>query len=114
MAELALVGDPEPIQDSPQLTLSGSPQPIKKSYTKDELIGRVRDYAHEYGVRPDVALSVFNQESEFDPNAISKTGVRGISGMTMATGKKYGIMNEADRRNPGAFSHILDTVGARP
>src|SRR5262245_45503596 len=42
------------------------------------------------GVNPALALSLIHQESGFDPNAQSPTGVQGLAQVTNATGAAYG------------------------
>ncbi len=68
--------------------------------TKEDLIGKAIDYAREYNVRPDIYLAVINQGSQFNPDAKSSTGVRGISQIPLEKGKAYGILNNEDRANP--------------
>jgi hypothetical protein len=74
--------------------------PGKPKYTKNELIDKAIGYAKEYAVRPNIYLSLINQVSEFNPDAKSPTGVRGISQIPLEKGKAYGIMNNEDRANP--------------
>jgi len=80
--------------------LSNAPADNKTTYTKDQLIHEAIGYAKEYGVDPDIYLSVINQGSQFNPDAKSPTGVRGISQIPLEKGKAYGILNTEDRANP--------------
>jgi hypothetical protein len=47
--------------------------------------------AREMGVPPELADSIFRIESEYKPNAKSKTGPVGIGQLTKATGLSYGV-----------------------
>lgn len=81
--------------------------------SKDKYINYAINAAQKYGVDPDIYLALINQESGFNPNAKSPTGVRGISQMTLKTGRNYGILNEQDRSDPikmleAGAAHLAD------
>ena len=76
---------------------------------KDHYIDLTAAYARKHGIREDVFLALHQQESGFNPNAKSPTGVKGISQMTLGTGKAYGIKSDADRLDP---HKSLDAAGA--
>lgn len=71
-----------------------------KQWTPDELKLLVIQKAKQYGIPEELALRQIGLESNFDPNAKSPTGPRGIAQFTKATGKAYGLEKEEDFYNP--------------
>lgn len=57
---------------------------------KNDLRTLITTEAHRLGIDPFVALSLAHQESGFNPNAVSPTGVVGLFQVTNATGRPYG------------------------
>jgi len=63
---------------------------VADALTLSPLEGVVVREALAAGVNPALALSLIHQESGFDPNAQSPTGVHGLAQVTNATGAAYG------------------------
>ncbi len=87
----------------------------KPKYDNNYLVSHAADMAEKYGHRPDVFVSLIKQESSFNPDALSPTGVKGISQMTLRTGKPYGINNNEDRADPAKMleagaAHFADLL----
>src|SRR5215831_9376551 len=59
----------------------------------------VADEANRQGIDPAVALSLAEQESNFEPRAVSPTGVTGLLQVTIPTGLPYG-QTASTRTNP--------------
>jgi hypothetical protein len=76
------------------------PLKVKPIVDEDGLVRKAASYARKYGVPEDLYVSLVKQESQFNPDAKSLTGVIGLSQMTLATGKAYGIRNNQDRYDP--------------
>lgn len=98
---------------NPMSALEKRAQATGAGEDKDQYIRGAVDAAKKHGVDPDIYLAVIQQESGFDPKAKSPTGVRGISQMTLATGKGYGINSEEDRSDPmkmldAGAAHLAD------
>lgn len=67
-----------------------------------------------YQIDPNLVASVIQIESGGKSDAISHTGATGLGQFTEKTGKDYGLMNDADRRNPvkniEATAHYLSDL----
>jgi len=60
----------------------------------------IRDAATANGVSYDYLHKKIFNESSFNPNAVSPTGPRGLGQFTKATGRAYGLVNDADFFDP--------------
>lgn len=56
--------------------------------------------AKEYGINPEIALRLFQQESGWNPKAVSKKGARGIGQIMPDTGKKDLGLKDEDFTDP--------------
>src|SRR5262245_1372954 len=65
---------------------------------------RIVAKSHELGVDPALSLSVAHQESLFNPNAVSPTGVQGILQVTVPTGQRFG-QTAQNRFDPDVSIH---------
>jgi len=62
-----------------------------KTYTKDELVAVARASATKYGIDPDWYVAQIQQESGFNPNAVSSAGAKGVAQFVPATAKEFGL-----------------------
>lgn len=58
------------------------------------------DESKKAGLDPEAYCRQLKQESNFNPNARSYVGAEGVCQFMPATGKKYGLYSQADRKNP--------------
>jgi hypothetical protein len=70
----------------------------------EQLQGTIRAKATDLGLDPALALSLVHQESGFNPNAVSPTGVTGLAQVTIPTGQPYG-QTPATRTDPNVSMH---------
>lgn len=68
--------------------------------TRDELIQMVREIADAYGIDQRIALAQIQQESSFNPNAVSPSGARGIAQFMPGTWPRYGTNDFNDAFDP--------------
>jgi len=61
------------------------------TYTKDQLVQATIAAAKRHGIDPDIFVRQINQESGFNPNAVSSAGARGIAQFMPATAKGFSI-----------------------
>jgi hypothetical protein len=64
--------------------------------TRDEMIALGRSEAVRNGLRPETLLGLLDQESRFNPNAVSPVGAVGVAQFMPATARRFGI----DARDP--------------
>ena len=57
----------------------------------DRLVDRL---ASEYGTDPTLIKSIIQNESNYDPNAVSRTGAVGLMQLMPETGKAYGVASD--------------------
>ncbi|MGA8570908.1 MAG: hypothetical protein ACLP7A_03460 [Desulfobaccales bacterium] len=77
-----------------------------------DYIRMVRDYANQYGIRPDVYLSILNQESQLNPNPKSETMLKIGAGHLADLYNKYGNWAQAVKAyNGGSDPNYLLNVG---
>lgn len=65
-------------------------------YTREQLEEALYVAADRYGIRHDVAWRQINQESRFNPKAISPAGARGIAQFMPGTAARFGLANLFD------------------
>jgi hypothetical protein len=64
---------------------------VDYGYTTDQYIAMARADAEEYGISPDLYQRQIQQESHFDPNAVSWVGAVGIAQFMPATAASLGF-----------------------
>lgn len=66
------------------------------SKTKVKFADLIDKYSEKYNVAPSIIRELINQESRFNPNAISKKGAQGLMQLMPATASDCGISNAYD------------------
>jgi soluble lytic murein transglycosylase-like protein len=78
--------------------------------TRAELIQLVRETADAYGIDQRIALAQIQQESSFNPNAVSSAGARGIAQFMPLTWRAYGTDDFNDAFDPYIAVHAWGTL----
>lgn len=63
---------------------------------KSRIYNAVNKYSEQYGVDPKLILAIIKQESNFDPNAESYAGAKGLMQLMDFNSEAYGISNPFD------------------
>ena len=84
-------------QEAPQQANADVLKPVKSGWDEDSLVRRAAHHARQVGIPEDLFVALVKQESDFNPDAKSPTGVKGLAQVTKATGKPYG---QGDRSDP--------------
>jgi len=66
-------------------------EPLKTS--KAEISSIVNTVSGKYKIDEKLVMAVINQESAFNPNAVSKAGAKGLMQLMPATAKEVGVLN---------------------
>lgn len=66
------------------------------SYSKSELMGMVRAEARRRGIDEGVAIAQIQQESGFNPFAVSSAGAQGLAQFMPATARRFRLSNPFD------------------
>lgn len=86
-------------------------------FTLDQIKAIVLDAALRYGIRGALAIEQIRQESNFNPQAVSSAGARGIAQFMPATGKAYGLISVTDffdvRKSMEAWGKLMRDLKAR-
>jgi len=69
---------------------------FKMTYSREQLEAALFDAAARYGINPDIAWRQINQESGFNPNAVSPAGAKGIAQFMPDTAARFGLSNPFD------------------
>ena len=89
--EYSILFDETPVEPTPPTPTT--PQPITPSVTPRGTKGReavrplIEKYSNQYGLEPTLMLALTEQESAYDPQAVSRVGARGLMQIMPATGK---------------------------
>ena len=67
-----------------------------ESYDMDEIYNAVDKYSAQYGVDKDLILAIIKQESNFNPNAVSSAGAKGLMQLMDFNSEAYGVNNPFD------------------
>lgn len=66
------------------------------SSNMDEIYNTVDKYANKYGVDKNLILAIIKQESNFNPNAVSSAGAKGLMQLMDFNSEAYGVKNPFD------------------
>ena len=66
------------------------------AYTYDQLVAALNDAAYRYAIDPNIAYRQIDQESRFNPNAVSPAGAQGIAQFMPDTARRFGLANPFD------------------
>jgi len=78
--------------DAPLFTGVGTPGPYKRKWVNSsEYDQQIRVFASKYGVDPALVKAVIQVESNFDPDAVSRAGARGLMQLMPGTAAMYSV-----------------------
>lgn len=66
------------------------------SVDMDKIYNSVDKYSNEYGVDRNLILAIIKQESNFNPNAVSSVGAKGLMQLMDFNSEAYGVKNPFD------------------
>ncbi|MDV4149404.1 lytic transglycosylase domain-containing protein [Clostridium sp. AL.422] len=66
------------------------------SVDMDKIYNAVDKYSSQYGVDKKLVLAIIKQESNFNPNAVSSAGAKGLMQLMDFNSKAYGVKNPFD------------------
>ncbi|MGE5633102.1 MAG: lytic transglycosylase domain-containing protein [Caulobacteraceae bacterium] len=85
------------LQDELSGTAMGSIIPSRTSFVYNgEFNQIIEDIAKKYNISSSIIKAVIKAESDFDPNAVSKTGAMGLMQLMPDTAKALGVTNAFD------------------
>ncbi len=66
------------------------------SVDMDKIYSAVDKYSNQYGVDKNLVLAIIKQESNFNPNAVSSSGAKGLMQLMDFNSEAYGVENPFD------------------
>ncbi len=81
--------------DAPVFSGVGTKTPYKRKWVNSsEYDAFIRNTAQKYGVEPALVKAVIQVESNFDPDAVSRAGARGLMQLMPGTGAMYSLSTQ--------------------
>lgn len=88
----------ESLSEKMQYDNTANPQniPAGSSANQTEIFNAINEASAKYGIDSDLIKSVIRQESNYNPDAVSKSGAEGLMQLMPATAKSLGANNPLD------------------
>lgn len=108
----APAGAPPPAGAQPAVMPSASALPGPSPAPQGDLQSYARQVAQRYGVDPDVFVRQINQESGFNPKAVSRSGAQGIAQFMPDTARGVGLADPFEPYSAldAAAKHMRDNL----
>lgn len=81
-----------------QAGIKENPVPTGQPYAMNEIQQYIVSEANRLGIDPAIALAMAQQESNFNPNAVSGAGAQGVMQLMPATARELGVSDPFDYR----------------
>ncbi len=86
-------------------------QTVSKASSVSQYDGLIQEASHKYGVDSSLVKAVIQQESEFNHQAVSPAGAKGLMQLMDGTGSGFGVTNPFDpKQNVDAGTHFLSNL----
>ncbi|SDM89394.1 Transglycosylase SLT domain-containing protein [Paenibacillus sp. yr247] len=86
-------------------------QTVSKALSASQYDGLIQAASHKYGVDSSLVKAVIQQESEFNHQAVSPAGAKGLMQLMDGTGSGFGVTNPFDpKQNVDAGTHFLSNL----
>ena len=97
----------EPINSNESTILESNED---SSIDVEKIYSTVDKYSQKYGVDRNLILSIIKQESNFNPNAVSSAGAKGLMQLMDFNSDAYGVTNpfDVDQNIEAGVKHIKD------
>lgn len=86
-------------------------QTVSKASSVSQYDGLIQEASHKFGVDTSLVKAVIQQESEFNHQAVSPAGAKGLMQLMDGTGRGFGVTNPFDpKQNVDAGTHFLSNL----
>lgn len=91
-------------------------QPTTEPYQMNEIQQYIVSEANRLGIDPAIALAMAQQESNFNPNAVSSAGAQGVMQLMPATARELGVSNPFDYKQniTGGLTYLKQQMDRFP